>query len=135
MPWRDRLLVARALFFVVAFRVSLWVIPSSYFTRLTTIPREYPTGLSEYTPEHMAWIVRAVARRVPYATCLTRALALRHLLAKAGYPAEIRIGVAKGERGLDSHAWVVCHGQALAEVNEDLERYEPILPSLGARRA
>jgi hypothetical protein len=55
------------------------------------------------------------------------------LLAMAGHPAEIRIGVAKGEKGIDSHAWVVCHGRVLAGDDGALGRYEPIL-SLGTER-
>jgi len=53
--------------------------------------------------------VRSAATFVPRSTCLVRALAARILLARAGIPAGLRLGLAKdGEGGLDAHAWVEC---------------------------
>jgi Transglutaminase-like superfamily len=70
------------------------------------------------------WAVLAVARRVPRATCLVRALALRQMLGHLGLPATVQIGVAKpnGSAGLEAHAWVELHGQAWS-AGEDLTSF------------
>ena len=54
----------------------------------------------------------AASRRVPKATCLTQAIALRTLLARDGKESELRIGVAKAEDGrLEAHAWLESDGR------------------------
>lgn len=134
LPKGERRLLAHALILVAACRVALHVVPSSRVRHLAARPAVRSPSLSQFPPERLAWAVGAAARRIPGATCLTQALALHRLLAKAGHAAEIRIGVAKGERGrLDSHAWVVCHGTVLSGDDGDLGRFEPIL-SLGTVR-
>ena len=134
MPTRERLLLGRAFFLVVACRLALHLAPPSSLRGLAARPQGRSPTLEQFSPSRLAWAVRAAARRVPGATCLTQALALQRLLAKAGHDAEIRIGVAKSEGGgLDSHAWVVCHGRVLVGDDGDLGRYEPIL-SLGLER-
>ncbi len=134
MPARDRRLLVRALCVVFAFRVALRVMEWSRIRALAARSEGRSAALAKRAPARLAWAVRAAARRVPGATCLTQSLALRHLLAKAGHAAEIRIGVATGHGGLDSHAWVVCHGTVLAGDTGDLERYQQIL-SMGTSQA
>lgn len=134
MPGRDRRLLARALFTVIAFRIALHVAPSSRIPEIAARRASRSPFLAGFPPERLAWAVRASARRVPAATCLTQALSLYRLLAMGGHAAEIRIGVAKGsDGGLDSHAWVVCHGRVLEGDGGDPVRYQPIL-SLGTGR-
>ena len=48
-------------------------------------------------------------RYVPRTTCLTLALAVQILLARRACPAQLCIGVAKTEDGLEAHAWVESH--------------------------
>jgi hypothetical protein len=56
-----------------------------------------------------AWSVLAASRFVPFASCLTQALAGQVLLARQGVHSEIRLGVRQGQRGsLMAHAWLVC---------------------------
>jgi hypothetical protein len=134
MPARDRRLLARALCLVVGFRVALRVMDWSRIRALAARSEGRSAVLAKLPPVRLAWAVRAAARSVPGATCLTQSLALRHLLAKAGHAAEIRIGVARSEHGgLDSHAWVVCHGRVLVGDTGDLERYQPIM-AMGMRQ-
>jgi hypothetical protein len=46
--------------------------------------------------------------------CLTRAMVLEILLRRRGYPAEIKIGVARDDSGkLIAHAWLHCEGLVL----------------------
>jgi Transglutaminase-like superfamily len=65
---------------------------------------------------------------VPYASCLTQALAAQILLAKEGYDSEICVGVGKTELGgFIAHAWVVKDGRVLlGDMPGLLERYTPL---------
>ena len=135
MPAGERRLLARALCLVLGFRIAIRVMDWSRIRALAARSEGRSVVLAKHPPARLAWAVKAAARRVPGATCLTQSLALRHLLAKAGHAAEIRIGVARSEPGrLDSHAWVVCHGRVLVGDTGDLERYQPIL-SMTTRHA
>ena len=135
MPAGDRRLLVRALCVVFAFRVALRMMDWSRIRALAARSEGRSAVLANLSPVRLAWAVGAAARRVPGATCLTQSFALRHLLARAGHAAEIRIGVARsGRGGLDSHAWVVCHDKVLVGETGDLDRYQPIL-SMGARQA
>jgi len=135
MRGAERRLLVRALCLVVAFRIALRVMDWSRIRALAARSEGRSAALAKLPPVRLAWAVRAAARRVPGATCLTESFALNHLLAKAGHAAEIRIGVARSQQGgLDSHAWVVCHGKVLVGDTGDLERYQRIL-SMGTAQA
>jgi hypothetical protein len=41
-------------------------------------------------------------------TCLSEAIAARFLLARAGFPSELRIGVKKTGGRFEAHAWLEC---------------------------
>jgi hypothetical protein len=76
----------------------------------------------------ISWAVRAAARRVPGASCLTQALALHYLMGRAGHVSQVRIGVAKDAEGrFESHAWLEYQGTVLVGDNGDLARFAPIL--------
>lgn len=84
-----------------------------------------PGGVSA---SQWAWAVRVVARRIPRASCLTQALALQWLLARAGCSARIHIGVAKhAARGFEAHAWLESGGEILIGGEESLDRFAQIL--------
>jgi hypothetical protein len=72
-------------------------------------------------------------------TCLRRALVIDRLLARRGIPAELRIGVGKGEEGFRAHAWIECGGRPLFEPEAVEERYSsleiPSSASASSRRA
>ena len=63
------------------------------------------TGASDTA--RMPWAVACVSRRIPGASCLTQALALQAMLARAGRACRIEVGVAR-EDEFEAHAWVVC---------------------------
>ena len=128
------LLAWRALRVVVWVRWSLWRRP--YATVRTELRRRHPPadarrrqgerGLAG-DPRAWAWAVRAAARRVPRASCLTQALALEALLAEAGHRATLRIGVARKEdRTFEAHAWVESEGHVLIGRLPDLQRFAPL---------
>ena len=61
-------------------------------------------------------MVRAAAREgLGRPNCLSRSLVLWWLLARQGFPAELRIGARKKDGALEAHAWVELAGRVLGE--------------------
>ena len=117
VPPAERRLLVKAVILLVAARFGLWLLPFASVRRLSgglvRTPMRVRDG--ERHPGKVVWAVEAAGRRLPRAsTCLTRALASQVLLARRGYPALVRIGVAGGgESGLEAHAWVESGGEVL----------------------
>jgi hypothetical protein len=60
----------------------------------------------------VAWSVAAAARRIPFATCLSQALAVQFLLARRGIESTLWLGARRTEVGrFSAHAWVQCGGR------------------------
>jgi hypothetical protein len=124
----ERLLLLRAVVLVAAVRVALWTMPFRSVRKLLGKRPAVSVKLAAIPVKRLSWAVQAAARRIPGASCLTQALAVQHLLARAGHWAELHIGVAKdAARGFQSHAWVEYRGQILLGDNGELEHYSPIL--------
>ena len=127
LPASERKLLLRAFALVAATRLLLWTVPFRFARRLgSTRPAVFPS-LAKIPLKRLSWAVQAVARRIPGASCLTQALALRELMARAGHAADLRIGVGKDANGLVSHAWLEHKGEILIGDNGDLDRYSPML--------
>jgi hypothetical protein len=128
LPAAERQRLLHAAITVATVRLVLLVLPFRWVRaqvdtrKLALRPRgEVPAG-------RWAWAVQVAARRIPGATCLTQALALQWLLARAGHNASIRMGVAKdGARGFEAHAWVESNGEILLGGDEPPDRFVPIL--------
>lgn len=117
----ERRLALRALALVAGFRLALWTLPAKRVLGFAPRPRAARGGVA---PERVAWLVRAAARRVPGASCLTRALAARWLLAEASLRPTLRFGHRRDERGrFAAHAWLELDGRVLVGGDEDLSRY------------
>jgi hypothetical protein len=125
---RERRLLLRALFLVAALRLVLWTLPFRFARRLLSVHATLSPMLADIPVNRLSWAVRAAAKRIPQATCLTQALALCRLMADAGHKTNLRIGVAKdATSGLASHAWLEYQGDVLIGDNGELARYSPIL--------
>jgi hypothetical protein len=128
MSGRDRLRLTVTLLLLAAIRLGLWLLPFQTLLqnleklgRSTTAP---PLSIS-----HIVWMVNVSSRYMPGVKCLARALTTRVLLNWYGYASELRIGVAKGEQGLEAHAWVEYQGKVIIGGLSTLSRYVP-MPSL-----
>lgn len=113
---RHHLLLARAFATVVAFRTALTFMRYRRIARHIRI-RHVP-GRTRVPPFVVAWAVRQAARAVPFAHCLTQALATQYLLARQGDMAVIRVGMMADDGALDAHAWVVHDGHVLIGGND-----------------
>lgn len=82
----------------------------------------------------IVWAIDTGTRYMPGGVkCLARALVAQTLMKQHGHPAQLRIGVAKGETGeLEAHAWVEHRGKVAIGYLSDLQRYVP-MPSYGSR--
>ena len=86
LPARERQLLFRAFALVAAVRLALWTIPFRLARRLFATHPAVSPALAQIPVERLTWAVRAAARRIPEATCLTQAVAL-HRLARTRGPA------------------------------------------------
>ncbi len=126
LPPDDRRRFLVALPVVATVRAALWILPfgelRSAIARLVH-PRQGSHAPPPDETDRIAWSVGSAARFVPKATCLTQALAGEVLLIRAGYPAQVRIGVAKDPAGkLEAHAWVESDGRVVIG-DHDLHRF------------
>ena len=118
----DRILIVRALGWVLLARVGLWFVP---FSRLRAVADRVTQGGRPADPRRIAWAVEAIARRIPRASCLTQALAADAMLRRSGRLPNLQIGVVKDRDLLEAHAWVELDGTVLVG-NHDLDRYTPL---------
>lgn len=115
-------------------RVGVWLVPLRLLRRVSRRTAQSSGGVSVTRPprQRIVWAVTAASRVVPRATCLPQALATQTLLARRGYPAQLRIGVAKSDAGLlEAHAWVESDGQVVVGNVRNLARYSRLPPLPG----
>ena len=106
----EKRILIRVGFVVAATRAALWCLSADTVRRVSAKAARGTAG----TLKQLVWAVETVSRYLPYATCLTQAMAAQALLFRSGFPAELEIGVAKDDdHHLRAHAWVVCYGQVV----------------------
>jgi hypothetical protein len=134
LPEQERMLLLLAALVVAIVRLALWTLPFRSVrrraSRRSPVSREQRGFLGSFVrglaPERLAWSIQTAACRIPGASCLTQALALQWLLSRAGYRANVHIGVGKDvERGFEAHAWLEHEGEILIGGAQAV-RYEPI---------
>ena len=107
----DRGVYIQAAILLAVIRAALWALPFPMLLRWT---ERWARPMRRHDPASAvrsrlvcAQSVRAMARYVPAASCLTQSLAVFVLLGRRGDPAALRLGVAKSDEGrLLAHAWV-----------------------------
>ncbi len=128
LPSEDRRLLPVVVLLLGLARLGLSLLGVPRTRRLTG----WLSPASALPAERLAELVGMAARALPGPTvCLARAIVLEALLARAGQPAELRVGVTRRgghERPL-AHAWVELAGRS---VGEDPSDYTA-LPLFGTR--
>lgn len=117
LPAEDRWLLGRALATNIEARLALHVLSIDRLRAWATRP-----GTAGRDVERIVWAGRAAARRTPFATCLSSALALQRLLAANGHDSELHIGVAGDGGAFAAHAWLERDGRILIG-EDDRARY------------
>lgn len=105
---QDRTLVLRAAITLVVCWVRLRVQGTENIRTWAIRP-----GNGTVEAKQLAWAVRALSSRVPGTTCLSKALALQHLLSENGHRSEVRIGVDKSHGRFSAHAWLLFDDEIL----------------------
>lgn len=129
---RDRALLLNATLLLAATKLGLRLLPFQTLRRLLARLKPssnlagFPT--SDLHLQKIVWAVEVASRNIPGgAKCLPRALVAHNLLTRQGYPAQLRIGVAKDEEGqLEAHAWVESRGQVAIGRVRNWERFIPL---------
>jgi len=114
-------LLASAFVTVARVRIALWLLPWHGFAKSMTISQNVTTWPP--SPERLEWSVRVASRAVPYATCLTQALALHRVLARYGHYSIVQVGVCNVDGRFVAHAWVEHKGRPLLGTSEHIARY------------
>ena len=127
LPQAEQTLFLRALLRVGAIRLGLWLLPSrTVLHAVLGMEGRGRRGAGRHPVDRLAWAIRAAARYVPGATCLTQALALQWLLVRSGHISSVHLGAKKSPEGkFEAHAWVECDGLV---VTDDLEKCEAFTP-------
>jgi hypothetical protein len=112
LSWEERrVLIAAAIGTTIA-RAMLVVVP---WGRIVSARKRHPAlPHSEGAIDLMSWAMDVCARRVPWATCLSNALAARWLLARRGVVVSIELGTYEADGAPHFHARVVCEGREIA---------------------
>jgi hypothetical protein len=122
----DRWLLLRAFVAVGSAGVTVRLFPPSVVLRKVSADITPLSPRQPQTPGRIAWAIAVAARYIPGSKCLVQAIAGRNLLARYGFPSEIRIGVAKDSKNwLSAHAWVEVKGKTL--IGGDTAAYAPLI--------
>ena len=122
--WRleahERRLLVAALLMLPLTRLALRVVGfrrwQSFLTRFVPHSSQAAPANAAARGAQTARMVRAAAREgLGRPNCLSRSLVLWWLLARQGFPAELRIGARKKDAALEAHAWVELAGRVLGE--------------------
>jgi transglutaminase superfamily protein len=122
----DRILLLRALVWVVLARLALEVLP---FGRVDALMRPRGgawSGAARGDPLRAGWAVERAGAAVPGATCLTQALAARMVLGRSDRASRVLIGVRRSDGVVQAHAWFVSGSQVLVGHRDDLDSFVPL---------
>lgn len=115
-------------------RLGLWILPYRRLVRGIERWQVRAAAPSHPVPalEQITWSVRAAARLVPRASCLTQALAGQCLLGRYGYAARLQIGASRGDdRAFEAHAWLEHEGRIVLGEVPDHGRFRPFRSGTG----
>jgi hypothetical protein len=137
LSFSDRLLLVGTFTLLAVIRLGLWLLPFSTWHHLWSclMPVQSKLQADPAPVDKVIWAVSIASHYMPGGVkCLARALVTQILLHRYGYPADLHIGVTKGEGGqLEAHAWVESQGQIVMGYLSNLSRFTP-LPAFGGSR-
>ena len=120
-------ILCRALIVVISVRLILTFVKYRKISQWITL--HSPRGDKSQSPYVVAWAVKHSSRLVPFASCLTQALALQFMLARRGHSSAIRVGVKNDDTSsFRAHAWVIWEDVVLiGGTQEDISSYTPMV--------
>lgn len=128
LPAQEKVLLLKALILLPPVRLGLWALGlglvQNFMSRDGCPAGQTDAAATRRKARRAAHLV-AVAARFAGGTCLAKAIVLARILASEGIASQIRIGVRKGERGIEAHSWVEVDGMAMDEARDAAEQYAP----------
>jgi hypothetical protein len=115
LSFAEKILLGESLFLVALTGLILRIVPFKFLkrsltARLAAKAEQKPIDWRQINL--IARSVRSVSRFVPFATCLSQALAAMLLIKSRGQHSELKIGVAKDEeQHFKAHAWLEANGR------------------------
>lgn len=133
LPYRKKKLLIESFIYLLTIRLGLWFLPFrtlNGWLHATGMPETAIGNVDWFLVRHVVGSVRLCSRYVPFATCLTQALAARSLLSRMGLDSDLRIGVEKdeGER-FGAHAWIELDGKIIIGRMPHHHRFTVLRPS------
>jgi hypothetical protein len=129
----DRHILLNAVLILGAIRLGMWLLSFKMLQQILarlSQAKFAPQTLEQLSIKKIIWAVNVASCYTPgHVKCLARALTTQLLLNRCGYSPELRIGVAKGDKGkFEAHTWVENQGEIVIGHLSDLVRFTP-LPS------
>ncbi|NYB52808.1 MAG: lasso peptide biosynthesis B2 protein [Methanobacteriaceae archaeon] len=132
LPFPEKTLALRALYWVIYIRVILWIFPFNYvkkrvqqISRVSSPANGFSHNSTSFSLPRISFMVRMASRYVLRATCLVQALAGHILFSKYGYDTQIKIGVSSEDGQFEAHAWLEREGDVV--LGESEKDYKTIL--------
>ncbi len=123
----DKYLLIKTYLMLWIVRLMLWVFKVQ--TILSFSEKYISPNKNHISIQKIVWAINSTSPYVPRASCLTRSIVSKDLFKQYGYESEIKIGVAKDEKGhLNAHAWVEIRSETVIGHSE--VDYTPILKDL-----
>ena len=125
LPPKDQCILVKAAFLLLWVRLALWLLPFKTWRDILlkmVRPNAKYQKVDSVSIERVVWGVSVASRYVPFATCLTQAMAAYLLLARCGHTT-LRIGVASEKGQFKAHAWLESEGKIIIGGSNDLSQY------------
>ena len=124
---RGKKIFLQAYLVMTLIRLGLWLLPFNRLQNLVAKSKQLAflaLAPDQVNVNRIALAVYRCSRYQPASPmCLARALTTAVLMNIYSLPHEVKIGVAKGEKGIDAHAWVISQGVVVVGDIPDLSRY------------
>lgn len=131
----ERWLIVETTFYLCCAKVATWTTPTRTLLALGSLDLSEGAADTRVAslPAEIAPAIRALdksSRRLAFANCLIRALALRMLLASRDIATELHIGARKDEQGeFAAHAWLTCNDTILVGGDDAKALYRELVGS------
>lgn len=125
---KDRILVIKTTILLILIRLGLKLLHlktlRKYLDKISQSSQK--SNINSISIYKIIWSITTASAYMPQVKCLARALAAKTLLEQQGYPATIRIGVAKDQQQtFIAHAWVECKGRVvIGGVGNSISKYQ-----------
>jgi hypothetical protein len=131
----DRWLIVETTYYLLCAKIATWTTSTRTLLALGGLDLSVGAADSRVAtlPPEIAPAIHALdksSRRLPFANCLIRALALRMLLARREIATELHIGARKDENGqFAAHAWLTYNDIILVGGDDAQDLYRELVGS------